>query len=313
MDQQTTTTPAVSTMTTTTTDLMPNEPGNVFILVMGDRLERTYLTSGDGSLEVPATISVPNGPKDDYAKYATHALVNGKLHIFGGSYDSIKVARLEGCVLTKLPARLKEERVSYSAALSIENGSKALICFGGDGKSCETFDGVSTASTFSTNWIHNSGGLGFYQGQPASVGSRRFSESHNKAETLTTTGWTALPDHPLENIYEHSLVGLENQSMLLLGGRVYDGKDYEIQTGIWQLQNGHWSRIGELWKKAYRGSTLFINKSIYYFALESPYPIQRIDLSEDEQLEKVEWIGVQPSSSFDSPVLFQTPGSNYCV
>ena len=58
---------------------------------MGNYLDKSYLTSGDGSLELPATISVPNGPKNDYADDAAHALVNGKVHIFGGYYDSIKV------------------------------------------------------------------------------------------------------------------------------------------------------------------------------------------------------------------------------
>ena len=47
----------------------------------------------------------------------------------------------------------------------------------------------------------------------------------------------------------HSLVGLDNGAMLLLGGRK-DGATF--QTGIWQLkeeQNGaEWSRIGELSK-----------------------------------------------------------------
>jgi len=46
------------------------------------------LQSGDGSSQISATI---NAPINDYALYAAHALVNGKLHIFGGISDSKKV------------------------------------------------------------------------------------------------------------------------------------------------------------------------------------------------------------------------------
>ena len=42
----------------------------------------------------------------------------------------------------------------------------------------------------------------------------------------------------------HSLVGLENGAMLLLGG--LDQQSYEMQTGIWMLKDDAWSRIGEL-------------------------------------------------------------------
>ena len=43
----------------------------------------------------------------------------------------------------------------------------------------------------------------------------------------------------------HSLVGLDNGAMLLLGG--YDWGSYgAAQTGIWQLKEDQWSRIGEL-------------------------------------------------------------------
>ncbi|CBY14789.1 unnamed protein product [Oikopleura dioica] len=83
------------------------------------------------------------------------------------------------------------------AALSIENGKKALICFGLSGdirKTCEIFDGSTTVSTFSAVWTHSYGGLGLYKNQPTSVGC--FDEKNQKAETLSATGWTSLPDHP---------------------------------------------------------------------------------------------------------------------
>jgi hypothetical protein len=44
----------------------------------------------------------------------------------------------------------------------------------------------------------------------------------------------------------HSLVGLENGAMLLLGGYSYGS--WSVTTGIWQLKEEQWSRIGELTK-----------------------------------------------------------------
>ena len=72
-----------------------------------------------------------------------------------------------------------------------------MICFGYSGdirKTCEIFDGSTTVSTFSADWTHRYGGLGLYKNQPASVGC--YDEEHQKAETLSSSGWTALPDHP---------------------------------------------------------------------------------------------------------------------
>jgi hypothetical protein len=48
-------------------------------------------------------------------------------------------------------------------------------------------------------------------------------------------------------ITKHSLVGLENGAMLLLGGQDW-GNGGASQTGIWELKEDQWSRIGELSK-----------------------------------------------------------------
>jgi len=54
-----------------------------------------------------------------------------------------------------------------------------------------------------------------------------------------------------------------------------------------------------------------MGQSVYYF-LSSPYePIQRLDFTANEELEKVESIGKQPGW-FGNPVLFQA-NSDYCV
>jgi hypothetical protein len=60
----------------------------VFILVITDPIDESYLQSGDGTSQISATI---NAPENNYAERAAHALVNGELHIFGGYYDGYKV------------------------------------------------------------------------------------------------------------------------------------------------------------------------------------------------------------------------------
>jgi len=60
----------------------------VFILVIPLRVDKSYLQSGDGSSQISATIDAPD---NNYVYDAAYALVNGKLHIFGGAYDKTKV------------------------------------------------------------------------------------------------------------------------------------------------------------------------------------------------------------------------------
>jgi len=275
----------------------------VFILVIPLRVDKSYLQSGDGSSQISATIDAPD---NNYVYDAAYALVNGKLHIFGGAYDKTKIARFDDCSLNKLTVRLNEERRFGLAALSIENGKKALICFGYNLKTCEIFDGATTVQTFASDWTHRYGGLGLYKNQPTSVGC--YDGEHKKAETLSATGWTSLPDHP-KVISSHSLVGLD-QSMLLIGGYGY-GNDCCSQTGIWQLKEENWNQIGELLKAAYSGSAIYIGRSIYYFGFKSPYAIQKLDFNEEGELQNVEQIGNQPGN-FYWPVLFQTV-SDYCI
>ncbi|CBY11761.1 unnamed protein product [Oikopleura dioica] len=263
--------PCIEQETTTTTQISPIEPSDVFILVLPNKVDESYLQSGDGSSQISATI---NAPENRYARNAAYALVNGKLHIFGGYYDWTKIARLDDCTLNELTVRLNEERYVGHAALSMENGKKVLICFG---------------------WL-----------DPASVGC--YFEQHQKAETLSATGWTALPGHPTR-ISRHSLVALDNQSMLLIGGKD-NGNDGVSQSGIWQLKDENWNKIGELLQADYRGSAIYIGRSIYYFGNVSN-AIERLDFNEEEELQKVAQIGNQPSQYY-LPVLFQTV-PNYCI
>ena len=54
-------------------------------------LSNAYILSGDGSSSLKPTI---NAPSENFVRYASYAIVNDHLHIFGGSYDSQKVAFL---------------------------------------------------------------------------------------------------------------------------------------------------------------------------------------------------------------------------
>ncbi|CBY34503.1 unnamed protein product [Oikopleura dioica] len=302
IEQETTTTTQIST---TTTQITPIEPSDVFILVIPYKVDESYLQSGDGSSQISATI---NAPRINYAQNAAYALVNGKLHIFGGSSDYKKIARLDDCTLNELTVRLNEERQFGHAALSIENGKKALICFGRTGdirKTCEIFDGSTTVSTFASDWTHYYGGLGLYKNHPTSVGCS--DAKHRKAETLSPTGWISLPDHP-KRISDHSLVALENQSMLLIGGYDYGNG---ANSGIWQLKDENWNEIGELLQADNRGSAIYIGRSIYYFGFDS-LAIERLDFNQEtEELQNVAQIGNQPADYW-LPVLFQTV-PNYCI
>ncbi|CBY14189.1 unnamed protein product [Oikopleura dioica] len=291
---------------TTTTTKMRQMPSDVFILVIPYFVKESYLQSGDGSSQILATIKASD---NYYAENAAYALVNGKLHIFGGNSYGTKIARLDDCTLNELTVRLNEERNHNHAALSIENEEKALICFGYSGvnlKTCEIFDGSTTVSTFASNWTHKYGGLGLYKNQPTSVGCDN--EKHQKAETLSASGWTSLPDHP-KRISGHSLVGLENQSMLLIGGWDW-GNGGVSQSDIWQLKDEKWNKIGELLQPAYSGSAIYIGRSIYYFGHYSK-AIERLDFTETEELQSVSKIGNQ-QGNYNYPVLFQTV-SNYCI
>ena len=57
-------------------------------LVIASSIEGSYLQSGDGTSQISASI---NAPRDDYLYSAAHALINGKLHVFGGLNSGKKV------------------------------------------------------------------------------------------------------------------------------------------------------------------------------------------------------------------------------
>ena len=60
----------------------------MFILVIPQLIDKSYLQRGDGTSQISATI---NAPDNRCADDSAHALVKGELHIFGGVSGSYKV------------------------------------------------------------------------------------------------------------------------------------------------------------------------------------------------------------------------------
>ena len=102
-----------------------------------------------------------------------------------------------------------------SAALTVQDGKKALICFdwdrGVNGKKCEYFDGEHSSILKNKNidmeskYRHWYGKLGYYKGKPTSVGSNGGS-GMNEVETLDSTGWSTLTDFPKELVKKKILI-----------------------------------------------------------------------------------------------------------
>ncbi|CBY14423.1 unnamed protein product [Oikopleura dioica] len=289
---------------------IPKEDAKIdlFPLAILSDLQDSYSTVIDGST-VSANIIAPS---NEYTYGSTSAMVNGRLYIFGGLSDQKKIARLDGCEFIELAAKLNEDFLASGAAISAYSGTRALICFGPDtGASCQLFDGANSVPTFSTAINHQYGGLGMYRGQPTTVGAFGTYPDYlrnGKAETLTSSGWTALPDFS-DNAHHHALVELENGNMLLIGGFKFSTQ----LSNIWEL-NEEWTKIGNLQSVFGAGSAIRIGKSIFVVpgVVESSGvggDVQRIDLTAEEEIESVEIIGTH-TESYTYPILLAT--SNTC-
>ena len=76
--------------------------------------------------------------------------------------NRIKIAKLKGCLWEEQKIRLINPIGEKGAALSIDGGSKALLCFPFKGTECEIFDTKTIVPTFSTKFSHQSTQLAFY-------------------------------------------------------------------------------------------------------------------------------------------------------
>lgn len=102
---------------------------------------------------------------------------------------------MSGCELQEHSERLINPISFGSAALAIEGN--ALICFDYEYESrCETFDGKSSISTYSTRSNHWGGKLGLFKGQPTTVGDNLSGGETETVETLRFSGWGFLPSFP---------------------------------------------------------------------------------------------------------------------
>ena len=103
------------------------------MVIVGD-LSKSYISNGDGSSKKTVQLSAPS---NDYAHLARSAVVQGKLHLFGGDTDNKrvsliftknlfnhKIARLDGCFLVELPYKLNSDMRFGHAALSISDNSE---------------------------------------------------------------------------------------------------------------------------------------------------------------------------------------------
>jgi len=160
-----------------------------------------------------------------------------------GTTDYRKIARLDACALVELAYKFNFDFLG-AAALSISDNSEALVCFDNSNhKYCDLFTGTNIVSTHSTTYSHRFGHLGSYNGQPTTVGSYN-SDGYRKTETLTSTGWQSLADHP-RNSYAHQLVGLQNGDLLMFAGTDRDD-NHAYVTSIWRLSNNLWTEEGNL-------------------------------------------------------------------
>jgi len=266
-------------------------------------LSDSYIINGDGSTKKAAQISAPNNA-NDYTNFAVSAVVADKFYFFGGhTGDYRKIARLESCTIVELTVELNYAFATGHAALATADNSQALICFGSHSPHnyCDIFDGSNVVTTFSTTYPHNYGGLGYYNGQPTTVGSQsQLSDEHGKVETLSQNGWTSLADHP-RNVRGHNLVGLENGDMLLIGG--YDGA---FQSKVWRLSSATWTEEATLQKAVTIGSVIKLRNQIYAFGGRGngeSHPIQRLDLAGDGTVDRIELIG-NHDRIFYKPVLY---------
>lgn len=239
---------------------------------------------------------------------AQSAVVQGKLHLFGGEADKKRIARLDDCNFVELPYKLNFDGYDGHAALSITENSEALICFDyTTWKFCDVFTGSSVDSTHSTSYRHRYAGLGFYNGQPTTVGSY-YSDGYRKVETLSSTGWMSLADSPINTIL-HTLIGLKNDMLMIGGTDIVKGL---IKSHVWRLSGNSWSQEADLKQKVYYGTAMAIGNSIIISGKSdgAVQYTQRIVFEENDEIAGVEQIAVY-DGSFYNPALFLT-SQDYC-
>ena len=98
-------------------------------------LSASYLMNGEG---VKTSVTI-NADSNNYAGNAQSAVVQDKLHLFGGDqtgrrvslskkqFSIFQIARLDSCSIVELGVRLNSDHKSRHAALSISSGSEGCL------------------------------------------------------------------------------------------------------------------------------------------------------------------------------------------
>ncbi|CBY30704.1 unnamed protein product [Oikopleura dioica] len=268
----------------------------------------SYLINKEGTTSSGPQIT---GPSDRFIR-SKSAIIANIPYMFGGIVKPRRIAYLDSCAFVELNVELNNDYYDSHAALAYNAGSNALICFGNADNAynyCSDFDGTTVRTRPSTTYSHRYGGLGFYGGTPITVGSY-YPDGNKKCEVFHGSGWTTLDnDHP-SDVYGHSLVGLENGHVLLIGGVDNNG----WHNTIWRMRGGQtgWESYGSIQEAVRGASTIILDKSIFVIGGSNRdyYPYQRVDLTEDGSFEKSALLGYNHLNGWEPLLLIVD--ANFC-
>lgn len=106
--------------------LCQNIPSESFILSFASHVLEAFLISGDGASRESAVISQTD---NFFPKWSLFAMVNDRLHVFGGSGDGAgrKIGILNSCNIETVNTELSFDVNYKSVALSVQNGTQGRI------------------------------------------------------------------------------------------------------------------------------------------------------------------------------------------
>ncbi|CAG5091063.1 Oidioi.mRNA.OKI2018_I69.PAR.g12836.t1.cds [Oikopleura dioica] len=306
------------TCTNSTKKQSDSEPYSFNFLILLNKLPNSFIISHDGLTQTYPTITGPSNS----AKEVAFAVIKNELYIFGGREDNgagtNKIVKLVDCSFEELSVRSNYYYAEGSAALTIQNGEKALICFGlaNHSNKCEEFDTIQATITHSSQFGHRYGHLGYYNGKPTTVsGDGSEVIAFHKVESLSENGWLSLADHPPMSVC-HTLTGLESGAMILTGGYYYtDDFISRDSRDIWLLKDNEWTIIGKTKERCSYCSSIRNGQFVYIVSgsdkdFSGGYPIERIEINDDVFVSS-EVIGHHSTYSLN-PVLYATD-SDFCV
>ncbi|CAG5102267.1 Oidioi.mRNA.OKI2018_I69.chr1.g221.t1.cds [Oikopleura dioica] len=299
-----------------------NNETEKYFFVLADDNEKprlSYVISTTGAFKEDRVIQTPETVSSwGFLGRAGSAMVNGKMHIFGGTADTRKIGILDGCEIRRLRYRLINEYTTSSSIVSVPTlqGSNALLCFDfkQTGKECEEFNGEISLRTIPSEVTHLGACLAIFKGQPTAVSSYE-PDGWKTVETRGQDGWSFLSEHPRKLKY-HTCLGLAD-GLMTIGGEDFDG--FQRINDIWLLRDSDWNLVGTLkqvpyffflflteflFKQAWYASSFLISGEIFAISGDYPYAI-----------EKIEWDGTSVVSSeiinnhpayYAKPIVFET-------